>query len=92
MAELRLKFAQTLSGEPDFLDQDYLNVGLYILSLRFNRYKAALLVLKRQLSVEKEKRLIDWLKNRIQRIEKKIQQPDLDYELEFKNLKKCFSN
>ncbi|MGM0598971.1 MAG: hypothetical protein ACQETH_04035 [Candidatus Rifleibacteriota bacterium] len=69
-AELRLRFAQINSSAKDFLDYDYMNLGLYLLSIRFQRYKAALVVLKKQLLQENDPHIIEWLKKRIRNIEK----------------------
>jgi hypothetical protein len=69
-AEVRLRYAQLNSDNKDFLNYDYMNLGLYLLSLRFKRYKAALVVLKQQLAQEKNSKVIKWLKDRISIIEK----------------------
>ncbi|MDN5278877.1 MAG: hypothetical protein PWR01_2842 [Clostridiales bacterium] len=69
-AELRLKFAEIGEGLHNFLNSDYMNFSLYLLSIKFNRSGAALLVLKRQLLQEKEKKVIDWLLKRIDEVEK----------------------
>lgn len=64
-AELKLKFAELSEGLHNFLDQDYLNLGMYLLSLKMKKADAALKVLQGQLEKEKEARVRSWLKDRI---------------------------
>jgi hypothetical protein len=89
IVELRLKFAQNTLGHAGFLDLDYLNIGLYVISLRCKRPKAALLVLKRQLAEETNPRLQSWLQKRITLLENNKQK--LNAEKEFSALRLLFN-
>ena len=82
-AELSLQYAQINSSKKDFFNSDYMNLGLYLLSIRFKRYKAALVVLKKQLAHENNKKVKDWLKNRIERIENFLTTESYSNRLEF---------
>lgn len=69
-AELKMRFAEMSNGLHNFFDEDYLNLGLYLLALKVQRTGAALFILKRQLRKEKESRVKRYLNDRILALER----------------------
>lgn len=64
-AQQKLVFLQTALKQTDFLDEDYLNLGLLLLAVEFRRPQAAVMVVKKQLVLEKDALVIKWLESRM---------------------------
>gem|GEM_PF-4436623 len=91
-AGLKLKMAQASSGRNGFLDSDYFNLGVYLVTISFKRYKAAEIVLKRQLQIEKEPVVRKWLEERLAALKKLPEiEKKLTVETEIKEFKEMFN-
>ncbi|MFZ5949208.1 MAG: hypothetical protein ACOYXC_00765 [Candidatus Rifleibacteriota bacterium] len=91
-AGLKLKMAQASSSRPGFLDSDYFNLGVYLVTISFKRFKAAEIVLKRQLLIEKEPVVRKWLEKRLFVLKRHTEcEKNLTVETEIKEFKEMFN-
>lgn len=98
-AEQKLDFAQLSMNRENFLDQNLLNLGLYLLAVEFRRAKAAKIILLKALKTVEDSTSKSWLKKKLELIEilaGKNEYADewrqISLQNEIDSLKKAFAN